>query len=147
MNRDQSVTTLPWPWRWLLILLAVAGLGLGTGNHCTEHTVAVTRAPAQYLAVAITATNPRTAVGTDVNTRPESNHDQARPESDDHGSVDTADECRPASPTAANIVATATGVHLPVIVRTMRRVASCPRPARSRLLPAIILTHIGVSRT
>ena len=131
--------------RGLLIVFAMAGLGVWAGAHCADD-LAATPATALNTGVDMPQFAGVHAGAVEI-AAPRADHDDGDLTARDHGPGDAADDCPVATATAAPPGADgATSVHLPTAVRTAPRVEPQPRRQQSRLLPAVTLVQIGVSR-
>jgi len=146
VTRRQQAAARPWALRWLLIVFTMAGLGVWAGAHCADDMAA---APTTALnsGVDMPQFAGVHAVVVDIAAQ-RAEHDDGDLTARDHGPGDTADDCLVVTATAAPPAASgATSVYLPTAVRTPPRVEPQPRRQQPRLLPAVTLAQIGVSRT
>ena len=148
MTRPQPNAARPWLLRWLLVVLTLAGLGIWQGGHCADDmSVELTATSAHAVAGVNTGNTAVDGLALASSAIAEQAHRDVPPPARQGGSDTTADECRvlPATTTAGT---TAAGGLTPA-GPGFRTLAPAPRPqpVKQRLLPAVALVALGVSRT
>ncbi|MEV4705427.1 hypothetical protein [Actinoplanes sp. NPDC049316] len=140
MSRQPASTAQPWLLRWLLVVATLAGLGIWQGGHCADD---MSPEPAGRRTVAATAVigdtaAPQIAAAAD-------RHDERQSPSRHDQPGTTADPCQDLTAAVACAAFTA-ALPQPDGIRTA--IAAPRGPAvKQRPISAVILAHIGVSRT
>ena len=145
MTRPQPIAAQPWLLRWLLVVLTLAGLGIWQGGHCADDMSVERTGSSVDVSAAGSNTavdGPVTALSAAAEHSPVGVHAPAR-----QGDPDTtADECHALPATTAGTAAAAGLTPAGPGIRTLAATPR-PRPVEHRLLPAVLLTQLGVSRT
>jgi hypothetical protein len=140
VTRPRSTAAVPWALRWLLVAVTVAGTWLWFGGHCADDVVAEPAATTAAL------THADHALATVADATPPGVYHAGGPTGDRGGVPDPAfDHCH-VTPVTTVIMVLGAAVQPPAGVRT-GYLGCRPQPHRSRLMTAVTLATIGVSRT